>query len=112
MLAVPSLRTRYLQHVHTIAEKSLDWKTLGPVVAQYRSLIEKEIEADTRKLSSFAGFQKATADSVAKNEKAPADAEPPRRFGPPHNELSLRAFADQRREFLLKHEAVKAAVNK
>ena len=112
VLAVPSLRTRYLQHVHTIAEKSLDWKTLGPVVAQYRSLIEKEIEADTRKLSSFAGFQKATADSVAKNEKAPADAEPPRRFGPPHNELSLRAFADQRRAFLLKHEAVKAAVNK
>lgn len=112
VLAVPSLRTRYLQHVHTIAEKSLDWKTLGPVVAQYRSLIEKEIEADTRKLSSFAGFQKATADSVPKDVKAPADAEPPRRFGPPRNELSLRAFADQRRQFLLNHEAVKAAVAK
>ncbi len=112
VLAVPSLRTRYLQHVHTIADKSLDWKTLGPVVAQYRSLIEKEIEADTRKLSSFDRFQKATADSVAKDGKAPADAEPPRRFGPPHNDLGLRAFADQRREFLLKHEAVKAAVAK
>ena len=112
VLAVPSLRTRYLQHIHTIADKSLDWKTLGPVVAQYRSLIEKEIEGDTRKLSSFAGFQKATADSVAKNEKAPADAEPPRRFGPPHNDLSLRAFADQRRQFLLNHEAVKAVIAK
>ena len=112
VLAVPSLRTRYLQHVHTIADKSLDWKSLGLVVAQYRSLIEKEIESDTRKLSSFARFQKATADSVAKDEKAPADADPPRRFGPPHNDLSLRAFADQRRQFLLNHEAIKAAATK
>ncbi len=103
VLAVPSLRTRYLQHVHTIADKSLDWKTLGPVVAQYRSLIEKEIEADTRKLSSLADFQKATADEVAKES-----AEEPRRFGPQHS--PLRTFADQRRQFLLNHEAVRAAV--
>ena len=102
VLAVPSLRTRYLQHVHTIADKSLDWKTLGPVVAQYRSLIEKEIEADTRKLSSFAEFQKATADVAAKES-----AEEPRRFGPQH--FPLRTFADQRRQFLLNHEAVKSA---
>ncbi|MBC7815419.1 MAG: CotH kinase family protein [Planctomycetaceae bacterium] len=102
VLAVPSLRTRYLQHVHTIADKSLDWKTLGPVVAQYRSLIGKEIEADTRKLSSFADFQKATADVAAK------DSEEPRRFGPQHS--PLRTFADQRRQFLLNHEAVKAAM--
>ena len=103
VLAVPSLRTRYLQHVHTIADRSLDWKTLGPVVAQYRSLIGKEVEADTRKLSSFADFQKATADDVAKDS-----AEEPRRFGPQHS--PLRRFADQRRQFLLNHEAVKAAV--
>jgi hypothetical protein len=103
VLAVPSLRTRYLQHVHTIADKSLDWKTLGPVVAQYRSLIEKEIEADTRKLSSFADFQKATADVVAKES-----AEEPRRFGPQSS--PLRSFADQRRQFLLNHAAVKGAM--
>ena len=109
VLAVPSLRTRYLQHVHAIAEKSLDWATLGSVVAQHRALIEKEVEADTRKLSSFASFQKATADSLPKDAKAPAETEPPRRFGPPRNELNLRAFADQRRQFLLNHEAVKAA---
>jgi spore coat protein CotH len=112
VLAVPSLRTRYLQHVRTIAEKSLDWKTLGPVVAQYRSLIEKEIEADTRKLSSFADFQKATADAAAKESNDKAASEPPRRFGPPHHSVSLRAFADQRREFLLNHEAIKSATAK
>lgn len=105
ILAVPSLRARYLQNVRTIADKSLDWKTLGPVVTQFRSLIEKEIEADTRKLSSFASFQKATADTIAKDAK-PAEPEP-RRFGPPHNDLSLRSFADQRREFLLNHAAIR-----
>lgn len=112
VLAVPSLRTRYLQHVRTIAEKSLDWKQLGPVVAQYRSLIEKEIEADTRKLSSFADFQKATADVVAKESNDKVESEPPRRAGPPHHSVSLRAFADQRREFLLNHEAVKPVIAK
>ncbi len=109
VLAVPSLRARYLQHVRTIAEESLDWKNLGPVVAQYRSLIAQEIEADTRKLTSFADFQKATADVVAKESNDKAKTEPPRRFGPPHHSVSLRAFADQRREFLLNHEAVKSA---
>ncbi|MGE5191156.1 MAG: CotH kinase family protein [Deltaproteobacteria bacterium] len=91
VLAVPKLRERYLQHVRTIAEESLDWKVLGPVVARYRALIEKEIEADTRKLESFEEFQKATAD----NAEAPE--------GPGgRRTLSLRAFADQRRAYLLK----------
>ena len=92
LLAVPALRARYLAHVRTIAEESLDWAKLGPVVAQYRALIEKEIEADTRKLTSFAAFQKTTAD-----EPAPA-AEPGRR-GP--GAMNLRAFAEQRRAYLL-----------
>ena len=62
LLAVPSLKARYLDHVRTIAEQWLDWNTLGPVVARYRALIEKEIEPDTRKLTSLAAFQKAVAD--------------------------------------------------
>lgn len=97
ILAVPSLKTRYLQHVRTLAEESLDWKNLGPVVAQYRQLIEKAVEADTRKLSSFADFQRATADSV------------PSERGQPGRTTSLRAFADQRRKYLLGQTAPKTA---
>lgn len=93
VLAVPELRKRYLQYVRQIAEESLDWKTLGPVVAQYRSLIEPEIAADTRKLSSLAAFQRAT------NDVAPAAGERPQGRGP---SLTLREFADQRRAYLLK----------
>lgn len=108
LLAVPALRDRYLQHVRTIAEESLDWKHLGPIVARYRTLIETEVEADTRKLGTFAAFQKATADTVVAESKE--STEPPHRgFGPPHNDLSLRAFADQRREYLLNLPAVKLA---
>lgn len=110
LLAVPALRDRYLQHVRTIADESLDWKNLGPIVARYRALIESEVEADTRKLGTFAAFQKATADTVVAESKASGATEPPRRgFGPPHNDLSLRAFADQRREYLLSLPEVKSA---
>jgi hypothetical protein len=95
LLAVPSLRAKYLEHVKTIASESFDWKTLGPVVAQYRKLIEKEVEADTRKLDSYEAFQRETADS-------PATANTGR-------EMPLRTFVDQRRKYLLEYKEPKAA---
>ena len=47
LMQVPSLKEKYLKDIRTIAEKSLDWKTFGAVVKQYRDLIEKEVEIDT-----------------------------------------------------------------
>jgi spore coat protein CotH len=91
LLAVPALRAKYLDHVRTIAGKSLDWKSLGPVVAQYRKLIDKEVEADTHKLDAYEAFQRATAD------EAPAGTTRGR-------EMPLRAFADQRRKYLLDYK--------
>ena len=76
VLAVPSLRAKYLANCRTIAEKSLDWKTLGPVVAQYRKLIEKEVEIDTRKLDSAEEFRKLTADEPAAGGRGPGQDEP------------------------------------
>jgi hypothetical protein len=99
LLAVPSLKARYLAHVRTIAEQDLDWKTLGPVVAASRALIEKEVESDTRKLYSAESFTRATADKVE-------DA------GPQNRRMSLRAFADARRKFLLDHPEVSKAGRK
>lgn len=83
LLAVPSLRARYLANVRAIAEQ-LDWSTLGPKVAAHRSLIEEALAADTRKSSSLAAFQRATADEPSKEGRP-----------------NLRAFADLRRAFLL-----------
>ncbi len=96
ILSVPAWRALYLQHVRQIAEESLDWKNLGPVVAQYRSLIEPEIAIDTRKLSSLAAFQRATADNPTAEDRPQ---------GRPS--LALREFADQRRAYLLKTTAPK-----
>lgn len=94
ILAVPAYRMRYLQNVRTIAEDSLDWKSLGPVVAKYRRLIEDDLQADTRKLESFEAFQRVTSDE-------PSAAEPRGR------EFPLRRFADERRAFLLNLPAIR-----
>ena len=94
LLAVPSLRQRYLDHIHTLAEKDLEWKNLGAVVASYRELAGKEVAADTRKTSTTAEFETLTSD-----EPGEAKADAPRGFS--HGGMPLKSFADQRRAYLL-----------
>ncbi|MBS0201772.1 MAG: CotH kinase family protein [Planctomycetes bacterium] len=95
LLAVPSLKARYLDHVKTIADEWLDWKKLQPVVDQYVSLIDAEIKADTKKLSSYEAFLQTVS----------AESQPSTGGGRP--QMSLRAFADQRRAFLMNHPEIK-----
>jgi len=90
LLAVPKFREQYLRNVRTIAADSLDWKKLGPVVAQYESLIEKDIEADTRKLSSFTAFKQSVSQESERNAGR-----------------GLFTFAQERRKFLMDHEEIK-----
>ncbi len=92
LLAVPSLKAKYLSYVRQIAEKSLDWQTIGPVIAQQRSLIEAEVAADTRQLGSLQAFQTAT-DPDSTGEGA----------------HGLRHFFEARRAYLLAHKDVAAA---
>jgi hypothetical protein len=99
LLAVPALKERYLRYVKAIAEKQLDWAYLGPIVASYRDLISKDVEAETRRLSSLEAFRKAIADKVESSEAGGFM----RRSMP-----NLRAFADERRKFLLEHEAIRS----
>jgi hypothetical protein len=80
LLAVPALKARYAGYVKDIATKWLDWKTLGPMVAAHRSLIEAEVLRDTKKLSSSEAFAASIDGQVG----------------------SLKTFAEQRRAFLLK----------
>jgi spore coat protein CotH len=97
LLAVPSLKAKYLAHVKQIAEESLDWKTLGPVVAQYEKLIGEEIKADTKKLTSYAAFRQMVSGTAARQGE---------QRGRP--DMGLKQFADQRREFLLSYPEIKA----
>ena len=89
VLAVPALRARYLDLVREIAEKSLDWDTLRPVVKSYRDLIEADVARDTRKLFTTEEFLRTTADT-------PDDG-------------TLRSFFEGRRAFLLDWFAENAA---
>ncbi len=81
ILAVPALRERYVRYVRDIAQTWLDWKTIGPVVQQYRELIAADVARDTRKLFSTEEFDRGTTD-------APSTG-------------TLRSFFEQRRAFLL-----------
>jgi spore coat protein CotH len=92
LLAVPALRARYLGYVRDLAEKELDWKKLGPRVAQYRNLLAGPLKADTRKLSTYEAFLAGTAD----------DSPPTTVRG-----TSLQSFAERRRAYLLNHAEIK-----
>jgi hypothetical protein len=80
LLAVPALRERYLSYVRDIAQKHMDWKTLGPRVQQLQALIAADVKNDTRKLYSTEAF------------KAETDGD----------ERSLKSFIEKRRAYLLK----------
>jgi hypothetical protein len=94
VLQVPKFRSQYLKNVYTIANEQLDWNNLGPVVAGFRTLLEAEVKADTKKLESFESFISTTADNP----------------GPGRGrEMAIRTFADQRRKALLENVEVKKA---
>jgi hypothetical protein len=50
LLAVPSLRARYLADMRDIAVNWLDWGKLAPLVKQFQGLIAADVQADTRKI--------------------------------------------------------------
>ena len=81
LLAVPALRAKYLGYVREIAEKWLDWKTLGPLAQKYHDLIAADVAIDTRKIYDNAGFDRGVE--------------------------SVKSFADARRAYLLKATAAK-----
>ncbi len=92
LLAVPTLRERYLGYVRDIAEKWLDWNRLGPLAQQYQSLIADDVKADTRKLDSFEDFQKSLTKDIAGKGGGPGGG----------GTMALKNFADQRRAYLLR----------
>lgn len=95
LLAVPSLRTRYLAYIREIAQKWLDWNKLGPIAQQYQALIAEDVKKDTRKLSSFEAFAKGVTEDTQEEG-----------FRGPHRNLSLKSFVEQRRAYLLTYPEI------
>lgn len=96
LLAVPEYRTRYLQNMRDVAEQWLDWKQLQPLVSQYASLINSEVAADTRKLSTYEAFRAGLGFNSSANGKAAGE----------RGLLDLKSFATQRRAYLLGHAEI------
>jgi len=57
LLAVPSLRQRYLAHMRTLIEESLDTASAYAVLDTYYTLIDTMVQNDPKKLYSYAQFQ-------------------------------------------------------
>jgi hypothetical protein len=80
LLAVPAYRERYLSYVRDIAERWMDWASVGPIVERYQSVIADAVAADTRKLYTTEEFTAALNGSGE----------------------SMKAFLDLRRAYLLR----------
>jgi len=79
--------------VGDIADKWLDWKRLGPIAEQYRTLIADDVAGDSRKLDATEAF----TTGVYGDGSAPPPAS------------SIKGFADLRRVFLLAHPEIARA---
>ena len=64
LLAVPALRAKYLSYVHDIADKWLDWNTLGPIAQKYHDLIAADVAVDTRKIYSTEEFENGVSGAL------------------------------------------------
>lgn len=101
VLAVPSLRAKYLERVRAIADE-LDWQRLGPVVAQFRDLLAEHVAQETRGLASHEEFMRATSSETEQ------DGADDRASGPGgRGAMNVRAFTEWRRSVLLKGQAAK-----
>ena len=90
---IPHLRARYLAHIRTIVDEWLDWDVLAPIIEDYRSLIDAEVEADDQKLYSYEAF--ATSHIGNQSRGRGSRAAP-----------SFKRFVDERRQFLLNHPEI------
>jgi len=98
LLAVPSLRARYLGYVREMTEEWLDWQKINPLAEKYQALIAADVKTDGRKLDSFEAFTKGvTEDAGEQAERGPRRA------------MSLKSFVEQRRAYLLNHPEVRNA---
>ncbi|MSU36164.1 MAG: hypothetical protein EXS36_13895 [Pedosphaera sp.] len=97
LLAVPSLRTRYLGYVRDIADKWLDWSRLGPTAARYHALIADDVKADTRKLDTTEDFFRGLTNDIEGSRSGPFS----------NGTIGLKNFADQRRKYLLEYPEIK-----
>ena len=56
LLSNPEWRARYLAHVRTVRDEWLDWEVLEPIIKEYQTLIDAEVQKDDKKLYGYEEF--------------------------------------------------------
>ena len=87
LLSNPEWRARYLAHVRTVVDEWLDWEVLEPIIKEYQTLIDTEVQQDDKKLYGYQEFVTGV----------PAD---------------LKRFVNERREYLRNHPEINRPVPK
>ena len=95
LLAVPSLRAKYLGYIRDIASNWLAWSKLEPIAKQYYALIAADVKTDTRKLYSTEAFEKGLTEETTFPKMGPSG-------GSPH--MSMKQFVEERQKFLLEYK--------
>jgi CotH kinase protein/Lamin Tail Domain/Secretion system C-terminal sorting domain len=81
LLAVPTIRQRYLAHLRTLINEALDDKTTTALIDKYKALVDSVVTKDPIKFSTYAAFQTEVT--------------------------ALKTFVKARREYLLANDEVK-----
>ncbi|MDE0485321.1 MAG: CotH kinase family protein [Candidatus Poribacteria bacterium] len=85
LLDIPEWKARYIAHVRTVVDEWLDWEVLEPVIKEYHTLIDAEVQKDDKKLDSYQRF----VESIDGDEGGRIP--------------SFKRYVTQRREVLLNH---------
>jgi hypothetical protein len=95
LLAVPSLRKKYLGYMRDIATNWLDWNKLGPIATRYQAMLLADVKTDTRKLYSTEAFEKGLTEETSYPAMGPFGSRP---------HMGMKQFAEERRKFLLDYK--------
>lgn len=98
ILAVPELRQRYFAHYRT-AKADLTWANFGPSATALRDQIDAAVQADTKKLYTYAQFTANFTSSVTLSGGGPGGGTVP----------GIQQFLDQRTTFLNANAELNAA---
>ena len=89
LLGNPKWKARYIAHVHTVVDEWLDWEVLEPVIKEYHTLIDAEVQQDDKKLYDYRSFEESVDGD--RGGRTP----------------SFKRYVTQRREILLNHPELK-----
>ena len=87
-LTFPDWNRRYFSHYRSVFEDTVNWNTLGPIVARYHGMIAADVAADTKKIYTTQAF----TDNLTLSVSTPTGTVP-----------GLRTLIDARYNFLRAH---------